>query len=275
MAVEQLAIDIQDFIENDEIEEAHQQLLMMLDDGHFDDVRNLLHWAINNNNIQMVEILIHNIISPNIRLLNGRYPLDIAIENDNFDMVRTLLYNGANPNLEHSHALNIAVNKDNIDIVNELLQYEADPNKRGKLGKPPLFNLKYKGANRVEIAKMLINAGADVTLTIEEGRPLLNYFSRRQDYDMVKFLLNMNLNPNVRDNTGDTPLIDAFDYYPNPKLIQLLIHFGADPNIPNNSGATPFTILRESNYQASYSQKLLDILNSFEELQTLKEPEFQ
>ena len=222
----------------------------------------------------MVEMLLNNIISPNIQFIHGQYPLDFAIQSENLDMVRVLLYNGADPNLSKESFLNKAVKSDNIDIVNELLRWGINPNRRyGMFGPTSLFSLNPGSVNRVKIAKMLINAGADITLRNESGRTLLNYFALMGDYDMVEFFLGLGMDPNDRNNGGATSLLSAFNRYPNPEIIKLLIKFGADPNIPNNSGITPFNVLEHRRYQLNNYQELLYILNSFVEFPTIKEPE--
>lgn len=272
MDVQQLAQNIQELIDNDELEEAHHQLEMIVEDGYIDQIKNLLEWAINNHNIGIAEILLDDIISPNIRL-GGSYPLELAIWKRNLDMIRLLLDAGADLNLYVF--LNTAVKLGNIDIVNELLRYGADPNKKDMFGESPLFSLQKTHVNRVEIAKRLIAAGADIDQRYPyDGKSLLHALV--DDYDMVKFLLDLGMNPNDKDNDGRTPLMYAITWKVSPDtgIVRLLIDYGADPNIPNNNGETPLTILERGRYLSDNLKKILDIFNSYESSPDVKEPEF-
>jgi hypothetical protein len=78
--LEQLIRDIQELLDNDEYEKAHDRLQMMIDEGHLTEVKELLIWAIKSDDIPMVELLLDNIIDPNQNLLGEGYPLRIAME---------------------------------------------------------------------------------------------------------------------------------------------------------------------------------------------------
>lgn len=54
-------------------------------------------------------------------------------------------------------------------------------------------------------------------------------------------ILEYNINLNVQDENGDSPLILAIDMK-EKKIVKLLIKFGADINYPNSDGQTPLMI---------------------------------
>lgn len=92
---------------------------------------------------------------------------------------------------------------------------------------------------------------------------------------MVKYLLDRGLNPNNRNDNGETGLLFALHGTPTPELIQLLINYGADPQIPDNSGVTPFIFVSEWNHrmrQFPLKEVIMEILESFEE-EPIKVPE--
>ncbi len=86
-----------------------------------------------------------------------------------------------------------------------------------------------------EVARLLIDAGANVNFVGENGKtPLMGYLLHRPE--AVKLLLAHGANPNARDNDGNTPL-HYCDH--NPESARLLIEAGADVNARNNAGETP------------------------------------
>jgi ankyrin repeat protein len=106
--------------------------------------------------------------------------------------------------------------------------------------------------NRLEIAQVLINKGADVNARYDEdGHTVLHLAVLHPDGDMTKLLLTNKANPNVRDNLTYTPLhisilreltpytVDLRSYYglanslsdrQSIKPMQYLLQFGADVN---------------------------------------------
>jgi ankyrin repeat protein len=286
MALDELKQDIQRLIDNGEYEEAHQGLQFIVTKLDPNSKGSILVWAIKSNNIPMVELLLDHILDPNSKVRNHKYPLDLAIEDRNLDMVRILLYNGANPNL--STFLHKAVRTGDLAIVDELLNYNADPNMKNlhhhmssERGTTPLFELfdTEEGSDQLLIAKKLIDAGADLTAINNQGDSLLHHYTLTDNYDIVKFLLDLGVDPNVQNKYGETPLVyilrtPSIDFFGSrsldPNLIKLLITYGADPRIPDQRGRDAFEILRLQEFDNS--EELLDILESFEELPIIKEP---
>lgn len=65
---------------------------------------------------------------------------------------------------------------------------------------------------------------------------------------MLQMLLRKNINPNVQDNTGSTPLHNAVsgNLY---SSVKTLLDYGANPNIKNDDGQTPLDIAIKLNNQ--------------------------
>ena len=93
-------------------------------------------------------------------------------------------------------------------------------------------------AQSVDVARILVEYGANVNFVGEEGKtPLMGYLLHRPE--AVKFLLEQGANPNARDNKGNTPLHHC-TY--NAESARLLIEAGADVNARNEAGDTPLMV---------------------------------
>lgn len=121
-----------------------------------------------------------------------------------------------------------------------LVEAGADPNKWDWWGRTPLYaaadmNITPNGARAdlpsmdtvtgVDVARMLIEAGADVNLRLKNTPPPRNIvFDRGQDGLLT---------------TGATPLLRAA-YGGDLEMMNLLLEHGAEVNLPNIDGVTPF-----------------------------------
>ncbi len=100
------------------------------------------------------------------------------------------------------------------------------------------------------IAKMLIDNGADITFKDKNGFSLLHIYNgngsdRLQIHDIknndddLSTLLLKDADVNLRNNFGETPLLCAVRRCAPKAFIEKLIAHGADVNIPDSSGITP------------------------------------
>ncbi len=83
-----------------------------------------------------------------------------------------------------------------------------------------------------EIAKNLINKGADVNQLIEE-KPILHHAVFSREIDFVKFLLEKGAKVNVVDSKGNTALVEAI-FNENEKAIDIFLEAEVDVNIGRN-----------------------------------------
>ncbi|MBU8922835.1 MAG: ankyrin repeat domain-containing protein [Bacteroidales bacterium] len=89
----------------------------------------------------------------------------------------------------------------------------------------------------VEIARILIEAGADVDAGDSDNSTALGIAAMRKHIDMANFLLEQGANINHRDRKADTPLSFAL-YGSNEEMIQLLLDAGADLYFRSPEGET-------------------------------------
>jgi ankyrin repeat protein len=127
----------------------------------------------------------------------------------------------------------------------------------GSGGLTPLVFAAREG--RLDTAKVLVEAGADVNQTTEYGWTPLLVATNNRNYKLGAYLLEKGANPNIANKGGWTPLYLATDNrnieggdYPVPKpdmdhleYIKLLLDKGADPNMQvkeNTLSRTIFTM---------------------------------
>jgi ankyrin repeat protein len=128
-----------------------------------------LHWAAENGDLVLAEMLIYAGINVDAGTRIGHYtPLHVASRSGHADIVRALLDAGANVDARTTNSgvmpIHLAAASGNAVAVGALLDGGADVNAReGAWGQTPLIFA--ASANRVEVMKVLLDAGADPALT--------------------------------------------------------------------------------------------------------------
>jgi len=92
-----------------------------------------------------------------------------------------------------------------------------------------------------EIAKILIEAGANVNAQNNTGHTALLTATHRGNPELMKILIEAGANVNTQDNGGDTALMIAA-FKSNGKIAKVLIEAGADVNMQNVQGETALII---------------------------------
>jgi hypothetical protein len=120
----------------------------------------------------------------------GWTPLMIAVAQQHIEVTKTLLEAGANPNVYNAHGrtpLMFASRYGNNEIVTLLLCSKGDPNLRGMEGEDlPLTAAAAHG--HAEIVQLLLEAGADITLTNGAGRTALRAAENASQGEVAKIL---------------------------------------------------------------------------------------
>jgi ankyrin repeat protein len=165
-------------------------------------------------------------------------PLFLAIAERNADAVKLLLQHQADPNGTNPGGLPVILSAmDQPEIVKALLEAGANPNVRSSEGQTPLFmtmdpetvvrllahkadpEVRYKGSTPLllfadgppddkvnAIAEALIQGGANVNATTEQGWTALHLAVARGNRKLVELLLAHKADVNARNNQGETPL---------------------------------------------------------------------
>lgn len=201
----------------------------------------LLVEAAEKSTAEIVQILIDAGCNVNTRNSGGDTPLTAACKRANAEVVRTLIAAGANvnktgmheftpivavfyaPKMNQTLAEHGFVEKDNdisskiVSIVQMLLDAGANLNDRDLQGRTPLMLAVMLGF--VEIAKILIAAGADVNamsqpdskvISLFRGdgisRTALHFAVEESQKDAIALLLEAGADPDIRDSLGNSAL---------------------------------------------------------------------
>lgn len=135
--------------------------------------------------------------------------------------------------------LALAAGADRLDIVRKLLSAGADPKQRDKEGSTAL-HYAAKHANRSMVSGLLI-AGADPKTRDKTGSTALHIAASQGDMSVVSDLLIAGVNPNCQDNSAETPLYLAV-CEGHLESVKLLLLNGAEPNLPEAKGKRPLYI---------------------------------
>lgn len=139
-----------------------------------------------------------------------------------------------------------AVQGGNIPLIKTILKKKVDLETKNKLGDTALAMA--VGEDQSDAAKILINAGANVDVTVStEKKDTLLIAAAKSHLETTKLILSKNNTLLNKTNTaGDTALMASVRYGYND-IAQLLISKGADTKLKNKAGKTALDIAKESN----------------------------
>jgi ankyrin repeat protein len=197
-----------------------------------------LYRAVNLQNTNMVALLLARGADPNQRFYYdgspsensysapfGVTPLMKAASLGYEAIVKLLLQNKADPNLKTDNSMTAfwyGFNRDASKVLIPLIEAGADPNQLDSTGRLPLmgvaeFDSFSSSTDRLAVARLLIEKGADV---------------------------------NARSPYGNTPLHWAV-LYKRPELVEYLLANKADVNVANKDGKTPLAFAKEQEKSGS------------------------
>lgn len=179
------------------------------------------------------------------------------------DVIRDLIHagNALNGTVNGAGAIARAVSRGKYDNVILLAQSGA-----------PNFDQKYKNAalvgvsrnGRIDQIRTVLGFGADPRARDSSGTPALSAAVESGIVEAVAEILKYQLNANVPDSIGATPLhyaatckndgVSQTDY---AQIVRVLIKAGADPNIPDESGNTALHKLQNRPQSENVARELL------------------
>lgn len=168
-----------------------------------------------------------------------------AILNNNLEVVERLIHEKINVNCKDSHgtpAIHLACSQKSIRIIQLLIEAGADVNIRDSDGFSLITTLHYRLESESEhdchIFKMIVDAKCDITQQDGKSTYLpLHLAASKGQLAFAKILLNTKINIDAHSAGGDIALIVAASKG-HADLVDLLLSHGADVNIANNETDT-------------------------------------
>ena len=184
--------------------------------------------------------------------------------NDKTGVVETLLNAGANPNelnhnvakSTHEAALHLAVSEANPKLVQVLLELgRADPNVRDRRGETPLHRAHGRRRDQTDafeaVVKLLLDYGADVHVTDNQGRTPLQIAVMRCAPTIMQLLIAAGADTNIKTRRNDETLLHIVgqqtdfwfkresDHLIMVSCLKQLLECNLDVNAPDCHGRTP------------------------------------
>lgn len=196
-----------------------------------------LSYAALKGDLAFVNFLLEQGADPNIVRKGQPSPLVNAADQGRLEIVTALLDRGADVNGGQGATrtpLLVAIQKGHGRIVKTLLDHGAPVNGRGD------ENLLFAAvwANQSDMAKLLLERGADVTIRPGQRDTYFHLAARQGKVEVVNALLDHGANPNITTDHGRTPLHDVAST-PHLDVAKLLLSKGAAVNAEDSDGRTP------------------------------------
>jgi uncharacterized protein len=149
----------------------------------------------------------------------------------------------AAPTADDMHAAVKAGNAAHVRLM--LKQNRKLANAPDEKGRYPIYHVAIERKSNIEVAKALLEAGANPNRLDRRGHlPLIAAVSVRH-VAMVELLIKYKANVNAKQPENDrTPLHQAVYTFPNRQIVKALIKAGADVNVQDAAGNSPYDIAR-------------------------------
>ena len=134
-----------------------------------------------------------------------------------------------------------------IGTIKALINAGAKVNDQTIYGITPLMYAVQQPHEKLalQVVRLLIESGAEINVTDNGDKNVLFFLNEELNPEIVKYLLDKGANPNQKDHSGNTPIMQMC----NQEFVQMLLDAGADINVRNRAGNTP--LIANARYCAS------------------------
>jgi len=166
-----------------------------------------LHWAVQNNHKEVVELLLANHAEIDAKEKNGNTSLELAAFYGRKEPAELLLANNASVSIKNNGGwtpLHAAAQNGNEQIAHSLLAHGAEVDAVTTSRQTPLLYAAVRGNSAV--AELLLANKADVNAKDQYGETPLHFAALHGHTEVMELLLAHGADPNARDNKGKTPM---------------------------------------------------------------------
>eukprot|EP01121_Diplochlamys_sp_Union-15-3_P018624 TRINITY_DN6824_c0_g1_i1.p1 TRINITY_DN6824_c0_g1~~TRINITY_DN6824_c0_g1_i1.p1 ORF type:complete len:566 (-),score=113.31 TRINITY_DN6824_c0_g1_i1:24-1721(-) len=190
--------------------------------------KSLLHYAAHHGRLQAVKDLIQHFpnLNLNLQTKGGKTPLMLASAQGFDELVETLLAAGAKPLLRDNTgytALGLAAHQGHLSTVKILLKAGVGINEKAGEKEATALSCSCQGG-KFEVAKFLLESGADPNITESDGRSCLQVACTSGSIPLTKLLLSHNADLYSKHSSGMTVLHAAA--MKSSELVNILLDAG-------------------------------------------------
>lgn len=169
--------------------------------------------------------------------------------------------------------LHFAVKYKHVEMAEFLIERGANVNANDEWAHGTPLHLAFAAGHK-NLIELLLKSGADSkAIQIRDNRTMLHYLVLNGDESeellryVERLVIELNIDVNAKDKTGETPLHYAFRYFENSrKWIKLLLDFGADINLETRSKEIPLKM----NWNGFSTVEAFDYMMLYHHIQKLK-----
>lgn len=198
-------------------------------------------------NVEIMKMLLSKGARVDAAKDDGTTALIEAAINDEPEAIQLLIAAGANKELKTrngSTALIAAYDKYKLGAALALIEGGADPNTGSQYGDTPLMYAASR--NDVKgVQALLKRKGINVNARSKNGETAV--FNSLESVEIMKLLLNSGADPNIPDESGETPLMRASEYG-RTDAVQALLEKGANPNARSRWGKDALSLARNGGH---------------------------
>ena len=176
-----------------------------------DSLNNALLDASWENDINKVKELVYKGADVNTKTYDNTSPLHFACANNNMEMVKIFIFKGAELDAfdYNKKTALILCAELGLDSIGEFLILNgADINKKNKKGKDALYTSTENGYYL--FSDLLMYYGADVQAKAKDSSGLVHAAIKSDNLELLELILSNNVNPNLENTLGKTPMYYAF-----------------------------------------------------------------
>ncbi|EEY54526.1 ankyrin-like protein [Phytophthora infestans T30-4] len=236
----------------------------------------LLHIAAKYRAMNVLEVLNASSVREDVNVGDSLFntALHYAADGGQVEVAKVLFEMGADANLSNRRLttpLHMAVSKAKFRMAKLLLEEgQADADARDFQGNTALLLLAAMSSSdmdenvsdseeeeesvQLQMAKLLIEFGADVNAANTATATPLHCAMRRYDFDLVDLLLATGADVNLRNRFGDTPLHQAARLAMYPVMWEKLLKHGANLTAEDREGQTPMELIPNNVLRASVAE---------------------